>query len=483
MSLKTSRRLTVQRLEDRATPSVSTTLINGTLTIRGDNLPNSVLISESAPGKFTVTNNAKTVGTFSFSNLTVQMGNGADTVELKLATALTGNLNVTLGNGTDTFTTANSTLGSKIGGDAFVNLGLGGNRPGVNYDQDVLIYNVNIGGNLTVLGSSGSGAELLDIEASKIGKTVSVTNIFQTSLGAFDDPARAVTVGVDLSVSNYQKNTDGRGDTPPAVGGNGLNLYSDTVVNRNVSYTGGSGIDRVLLPQDFANATPVTIGGNVTVNAYGGVNTLSLGTGAVGVNVGGNVRFDGGADIDRFFLDSGSTVGGGVYANLGEGDNQVFGDSIGLGGGGSPFNAEGDGTVNGDVTIILGNGNNFIGSFGLLGNTFSVGGNLTFQVGNGDNTGGDANAPGDITFFNTALSVGGTARYQAGTGSNSLDITNETIGDLVLLFGGGPTTVLFNQASGFFNGDLYLDFGTGFGPKTLGGSAALGGMVTILNYP
>jgi hypothetical protein len=251
----------------------------------------------------------------------------------------------------------------------------------------------------------------------------------------------------------------------------------------NVSYTGGSGIDRVFLPQDFANLTPVTVGGNVSVNAGGGINTLSLGTGAVGATVGGNVTFTGGIGIDRFFLDSGSVVGGNVYADLGEGDNQVFGDSIGLGGTMTPFNAEGDGTVNGDVTILLGNGNNFIGSFGFFGNTFSVGGTLKFQVGNGDNVGGDAFAPADITFFNDALAVGGTARYQAGTGSNSLDITNETIGDLVLLFSGGPTTVLFNQASGFFSGDLYLDFGTGFGPKTLGGSAALTGNVTILNYP
>jgi hypothetical protein len=483
MNLRKTRRLALHRLEDRTTPSVSVSLISGTLTIRSDNLPNSVLVSETSPGKFTVTANTKTVGTFSFSNLNVFMGNGADTVELKLATALTGNLNVQLGNGTDVFTTANSTIGSRVGGTALVNLGLGGQRPGDTYDQEVNWENVNVGTNLTVLGSAGSGAELLNVEASKIGGTLSVTNIYQTALGDPDDPARAVGVAVDLTVNNVQKNTDTRSDTPFGFGGNGLTLNSDTVINRNLGYTGSNGIDRVFLPA-IPSGTPVTIGGNVNVNVGDGANnSLVLGTGSVGANINGNLTFSGGVGIDRFIMDSGSSVAGNVYLSLGEGNNQVFGDSIGLGVTG-PFNPLGDATVGGDLTVVLGNGDNFIGSYGIDPSSLTVGGNLSIRVGNGNNTGGDATAPTPvITLFNTALSVGGTAEYRAGTGSNSLDITNETIGNLRLIFSGGPTTVLFNQASGVFNGNVYIDFGTGFGPKTLGGTAAFGGMVTILNYP
>ncbi|MFO0845413.1 MAG: hypothetical protein U0797_24020 [Gemmataceae bacterium] len=484
MNFRKTRRLALSRLEDRTTPSVSVTLVSGTLTIRGDNLSNNLLVSEAAPGKFTVTNNTKTVGTFSFSNLNVLMGNGADTVELKVATALTGNVTIQTGNGTDSVTTANSTLGSRVGGDVLINLGLGGNRPGVNYDQDVSWENVNIGGNLTVLGPTGNGAELVSLEATRIGKSVSVTNIYQTGLGDPDDAARAVTVGADLSVNNVQKNTDSRTDTPFTFGGNGLTLNSGTAVNRHLNYTGGNGIDRVFLPAG-TSGTPVTIGGNVTVNVGGGVNnSLVLGTGSVGADVGGNLTFYGGVGIDRFIMDSGSTVNGNVYLSLGEGNNQVFGDSIGLGVSG-PFNPEGDATVGGSVTVLLGNGDNFIGTYGIDPSTLSVGGNLSIRVGNGNNTGGDALGPGDITLFNTALTVAGTAEYRAGTGTNNIDFSNlSTIGALRLIFSGGPTSLTFSQAGTYF-GDVFIDFGTGFGPKNLAfvPPADLGGNVTILNYP
>jgi hypothetical protein len=483
----------VECLEGRITPAVSVRLYPGLMLIQGDNAANNLVITETAPSTFKVENNLKTVGTFKFSNLSITMGNRNDNVELKLTTALTGRLTVNLGNGGDTFTTENSTLGARIGGDVLVNAGRSAFRGNFIYDQIINFQNVNVGGNLTVLGSVGAGTELFNMQAGRVGGNVTAVNIYQTSLGQFDDDTQAFSVGGSLSVTNVQKNTDSRSNSPQLVGGNGLNVYAGSVINRNVNYTGGNGIDRVFLPQDFDNVAAVTVGGNVNVNVGGGsTNTLALGTGNTtpgpgGVPVGaaligGNVSYIGGAGIDRFFCDTGTVVGGNLYVSLGEGDNQVFGDSTLIQFG--PFNAEGTGTVNGDVTIILGNGNNFIASFGLVDSQpFIVGGNLTIIVGNGDNTGGDAFAPGVITFFNTFLEVGGTATFRAGTGTNNLDVTNETISLLRLVFSGGPTDVQFNQSSGFFNGALFLDFGTGFGPKNLGGTAAFGGPVTILNYP
>jgi hypothetical protein len=490
MSIRRPRRLQVENLEDRVTPAVSVRLYPGLMLIQGDNTVNNLKVTQTAPSTFAITNNAKAVGTFKFSNLSITMGNANDNVELKLTTALTGRLVVNLGNGGDTFTTINSTLGSRIGGDVLINAGRSAFRGATKYDQEIDFQNVNIGGNLTAIGSVGAGTELFNMQAGRVGRNVTAVNIFQTSLGLFSDAAQAFSVGGSVSVANVQKNTDSRSNSPPMVGGNGLNMYAGSAVNGNVTYSGGNGIDRVQLPQDFGNVAAVTVGGNVTVNVGGGANnTLALGTGANGIGaalIGGNVTYFGGAGIDRLFSDSGTEIGGNLYVSLGEGDNQVFGDSIGLGGvPGTPVNAEGSGTVNGNVTIVLGNGNNFIGSFGLLdGLLFTVGGNLTFLVGNGDNTGGDASAPGAISFFSEFVAVGGTATYRAGTGTNNLDVTSETITDLRLVFSGGPTDVQFNQVSGFFNGNLFLDFGTGFGPKNLGGTAAFGGgFITILNYP
>ena len=80
-----------------------------------------------------------------------------------------------------------------------------------------------------------------------------------------------------------------------------------------------------------------------------GVNTLSMGDGTGGAVINGSVTFTGGADIDRVFFDSGSKVGGNMNLTLGNGDNQVFGDSLGLGAG--PLNPTGTGKVGGTLTL------------------------------------------------------------------------------------------------------------------------------------
>jgi hypothetical protein len=486
MSLRRPRRLHVENLEGRITPAVSVRLLPGLLIIRGDNAANTLSITEVGANKFKVENNAKAVGTFTFSNLQVTMGNRNDIVSLKVTTALTGRVLVSLGNGSDTFSTKLSTVGARIGGDVLVNTGLPAQRPAplplLDYDEIVELYNLRFGGRTTVIGAPGSGTSLIDTEAGKFGGPVTIVNSSTITLGNTGDPARFTTMSSSLSIANVQKNTDSRTDQS-AGPGNGLYLFGGSEIFGNVSYSGGNGIDQVFLPSGPSNGAGVTIGGNVSASLGNGINTLQLGNAAFGADVGGNVTYSAGSNDDRLLFDSGSVVNGSLFASLGEGNNQLFGDSLGLGQSGAMFNPTGTAAVGGNMTIVLGNGNNFIGTYGIdPTSSLSVGGNLTFLVGNGDNLGGDAFAPGAIQFFNTAVSVGGVATYRAGTGTNNLDITNETISVLRLLFSGGPTDLQFNQLSGVFNGDVFIDFGTGFGPKNLGGTAAFGGNVTILNY-
>jgi len=310
------------------------------------------------------------------------------------------------------------------------------------------------------LGSAGSGAEFLGLSQSKVAQALSATNIYAIGLGDMGVPANAASVG-SLSVSNYQKNTDSRSDAFSGAG-NILALYDNSSVAGSLSYTGGNGIDYIGLPYDLSGA-PVSIGGNLTFNAYEGTNTLAMGNVTAGVTVGGTVQFNGGTGVDRFFLDSGSTVNGSVILFLGEGDNEIFS--------GPPA---GGATVGGNVTVNAGNGNNQIGAFSAA---FVVGGNLTFTLGSGNNTGFGG---GDIDFFNDFVSVGQTATYRAGSGTNNLVFESPAITNLRLLFSGGPTTLTFNQD---YNGILYIDFGTGFGPKVIAGSGAFNGPTTILNYP
>src|SRR5262245_5539013 len=109
MSLRRSRRLRVEALEDRVTPAVTVRFYGGLLTIQGDNVTNNVLIAETGtPGKFAVTANGTFAGSYKFSNLQVMMGNGNDTLALQIKTAITGNITATMGNGSDVVTTENS---------------------------------------------------------------------------------------------------------------------------------------------------------------------------------------------------------------------------------------------------------------------------------------------------------------------------------------------------------------------------------------
>ncbi len=486
MSLRRSRRLQVEGLECRITPAVSVRFFAGNLVIRSDNLSNDLSVLENVAGKFTVVNNTKTVGTFSnVNNLFILMGNGNDNVTLKIQTVLPGNLHVNLGNGYDKFSTIPSTPGARIGGNTLINSGLTSVRPTTvdpldQYDEIVRLYNLRFGGNVTLIGSPGSGTGIADNENSKFMGTTTVINFSTVTLGDVDNAALGTTMN-NLIVNNIRKNTDNR--MQPAGPGNALYLFGGSAVNGNLTYYGGSGSDSVFLPSGPSNGAGVSIGGNVVASLGDGINTLQLGNVDFGATVSGNVYFTGGVDADRLIFDSGSVVAGNLYVSLGEGNNQLFGDSIGLGQSFAKFNPFGDATVFGDMTIILGNGDNFIGTYGLDPSSLTVAGNVTFIVGNGNNVGGDATGvPGAIEFFNTAVSVGGTATYQAGTGSNSFNITNETIQALRLLFSGGPTSLDFNQVSGLFLGNLFINFGTGFGPKSIGGTAGFGGNVTILNY-
>src|SRR5262249_17960206 len=122
MHLKLKPRLSVESLEGRETPSVSLTFSGGTLSIRGDNTPNNLLITQTATG-LSVSDNGAPMGTYAATNLSITMGNGNDTVTTKFTTGLPGTLSVSLGNGDDTFDTTGTTAGAKIRGNATINTG------------------------------------------------------------------------------------------------------------------------------------------------------------------------------------------------------------------------------------------------------------------------------------------------------------------------------------------------------------------------
>src|SRR5262249_52729526 len=142
MSRKFKSHLSLEPLEARDTPSATVSFANNTIYIFGDATPNNVVITEPAPGQFAVTVNAAAKGTFAARNIYAVMGNANDTVDLGVNSTLPGGVFVSLGGGNDSFTTKNSTIGAKIGGNVTINTGAGPLFVN-NYDEVVELYNLS----------------------------------------------------------------------------------------------------------------------------------------------------------------------------------------------------------------------------------------------------------------------------------------------------------------------------------------------------
>jgi hypothetical protein len=452
--------LGLEVLESRETPNATVSAIAGvTVIINGDNTPNNVVITEGTPGQFTVNVNGADKGTFAARNILANFGSANDTFDLGVATTLPGYVTVNLGGGNDSFTTKNSTIGARLGGTLMVNTGPTNDFVS-NYDETVELYNLDVVGPwVQVNGAPGHGTQLLDLQSTHVAGVLTARNMYVVSLGVPNDASGAATVNT-LNVYNTYHNTDLRTDGPNGAG-NALFMYSGSKVSRTLTYYGGAGRDDIDLPGDFPSAvSDFFVGGSLYFYGGGGTNTLALGNGQFGAHIGGSVLFNGGSGIDRFFFDSGSTVGGNVTLNLFGGANQVFGDSLGLGSG--PVDPTGSASVAGNLLINLGAGNDFIDTYGAGASLF-VGGNLTINAGSGFQLGGTAASPNAITFFNDNLTVGGLVSYNALAGSQTLEITGAGIADLTIRLGGGANTVNFLTTD--FFGNLFVDFGIGPGPK------------------
>src|SRR5205814_2235628 len=121
------------------------------------------------------------------------------------------------------------------------------------------------------------------------------------------------------------------------------------------------------------------VGGDLTVAGGGGTNTLFIGFGAANFapgQVNGNVNFTG-SGTGRFFLDTGSFVGGNVTLTFtGNGDNELFLGTV-AGADGTGF------TIGGSFSATLGNGNDFIADVTA---PSSIGGGMSLSVGGGNQT-------------------------------------------------------------------------------------------------
>ena len=303
----------VQSLEARSLPTgtVTASLSNGSLTIGGDNLDNSILISvrttgiyltgvqdvPKAPGdpatftqiKFgSITENAGNevflTSSLSLKNLTILMRGGNDVVRMNVGVAagdpnadapdfsITGRVRFNLGAGNDhsALLLKNGTL--TIGGNLEGDLGNGDDCFLVEADPQAPI---KVGGNVIVLGRLGK--DLIGFDGIDINKSV-------TLLGGEQDDAifvHAATVKGNVRIDGYDGNDN-------------IDIENVTITG-TTNLLGGAGNDGVRINNLIAT-------GNVAVNMGSGDDLMSVGAITLGEKT--KVTLDGSSGHDTLMSDT-----------------------------------------------------------------------------------------------------------------------------------------------------------------------------------
>jgi len=285
--------------------------VNGFTTINGGN---DVILT--ANGAASVVMNSLTINSTAGETF-------ANSLTMADATTLRGNLVYISGSFTDTV----GIDGSTILGNATLNLGQGGSAA---TKQTVTLSATNpttINGSLTVLSGNGVDEIIFDIAAdTTINGSVTLNlgngdnNIALTGTGGSiiggaltvltgtgDDQLVIGTPGDLFTINGSVSINLGNSITTAAGGGNEATFVS-TVINGNLSYTGGTSADTITFTSD---AVANVVGGRVSINTGGGADTVSIDSAAA--------------------AGAGTTSFGSLYVNFGVGSGpDVFTNNSGI---------------------------------------------------------------------------------------------------------------------------------------------------------
>jgi len=245
-----------------------------------------------------------------------------------------------------------------------------------------------------------------------------------------------------------------------------LTLGTNVVVGKNLTFNGQSGEDSFTIGGGttirgnatftaiefgaFTNISVITIEGSLRFkNAANSVDsTFRREGGTEPVNIGGALSYVGGPGDDSLSL--GSTIGGDVTFIDSAGNNtfNVAADSIihgkvtmKTGVGNDRFNIQ-SGSVDEDVTLKLGDGNNDF-FYGIAGGV-TIGGSLTFTTGHGadlwQGSGGGMSIANNLT-----INLGdglNTIAASSNVGGNRVTVNTGDGSDTVSLDGGAPNAII-----------------------------------------
>ncbi len=422
MPVRSTFRPVLELLEGRYCPSLTIQTFSGNLLISGTPTGASGLNVTGMAGKYQVMDGTHILGTYSASNITLNLQSYSEPITVDLGTqTLGGNLllNVGLGNVSGSpkpILIEDGAVGGSItltGGTGNEQLQLGALGGGAD--------TLHVGGSVQFVGHNGFGgnSNILDLfDGSSVGGSISATLVTTVEIGVIG----TATVGNGLTVNDSGAATEMT-----------VELNGTSTVGGNVSITGTSQF--VLLGDFFAVQPGVTIRGNVTANLGDNVNDWVLsGTfdGTVNLSGGGGVE-PGFLPLNTVELDSSATFNGNVNVTTGSGSTELI--------------FQPGSTVNGNLSLNLGNGNNDLGG-GAFGGMFSgsVFGNVSIHLGNGSDSTMITNAPS------------GLLTYSSGNGADSLTLSPATAGqvwNVNATFGNNDDTfTLAGPNGGFLTGSV-----------------------------
>lgn len=449
MALHSKRRLDLESLTERIVPAVSAiSFMNGNLSVRLDSQGGNLTL-QGNNNNFRILFNSTAVGNLAGYNLggslSVLGGNGNDTVVLEQQATGTsyripGALTVNLGNGTDSLSTTDTL---NVGGLANINMGNG--KDTVSFAEGAT-DSTTISNYMTVI--MGQGNDTFNA----IGGNLTVFG-YSTISGANDVEltGNAVTLS-SVSIQNAMAETNN----------NVLNLGATTTLNGNLVYTSNSRTETI----GFDGST---ILGNVTLNMGQGASNVTIGS-TTNTLIQGNFTVLGGNATDQFTIAaaSSSTINGNLNLLLGNGDNTVT------------FDGDGTSSIGGNVALTTGSGNDAI-NIGSGGNTFTIQGALSMSVGNTASATGNvvlltnADIGGNVTFNSgsgtdtltlESTQISGNLYANTGGGADTVEFDPSAVGPVGTTnmgaayinfgVGTGPDVFTNNSANDF---DIFI---TGF---------------------
>ncbi len=339
MRVKHRVRPLLETLEDRWVPA-TVRLTGSTLLVSSQNGP--LTVTQTALNQFNVHDNA-TPGT-SYSNIAsivITGSNLSDSITLNFGTfQYTGSLTLNTGNGNDVVTITGT--GAAVQGNTTILTGLGNDTVNLNSTGAA---SFRFGGSVTI-DATANGTKTLNFgnatSPSTIGGSLTVLGFNTVNLGVSGASVPNV-FGGSVTVQ------DGSLVIPVTV----LGADGDSF-NSNVTVNTGSNADVVRL-------RAVTVAGNTSINlgndtsplqdfAYLGQFTLFPLSSQVPAVFAGSVSISQGTGMASVRVATALDIGGDFNLSLGEGNNNLVGDSIQPG-----FN------ISGSENITCGNGDNNLG--------------------------------------------------------------------------------------------------------------------------